>query len=94
MIFEALLDTLQKVHLSPALRTPHLYAILLVRSYQHRVEGEDHLPQPADHASFDAAQNTVGFLGCKDTLLAHIQLSTHQYPQDLFGRTMLHPLIP
>ena len=42
----------------------------------------------------DAAQDTVGFLGCKDTLLAHVQLPNRQYYQVLFGRTVLHPYIP
>jgi len=30
----------------------------------------DHLPLPANHAAFDTAQDTVGFLGCEDTILA------------------------
>ena len=38
---------------------------------QHRAEGQDPLPY-----LFDAAQDTVGFLGCEGTLLAHVQLST------------------
>ena len=54
---------------------------------------EDHLPHPADHDSFDAAQDLVVFLGCKGTSLAHSQLAIHQYPQVLFNRAMLHPYI-
>ena len=52
--------------------TPHLAAVLQVRP--HRAEGQDHLPGPAGHDSLDAAQDTVGFWGCEDTLLAHVQL--------------------
>ena len=48
-------------------------------------EGQDHLPSPAGRIPFDAAQDKVGFLGCEGTLLAHVQLATHQYPQVLFG---------
>jgi len=50
----------------------HLDAVFQVKSHQHRVEGQDHLPQPAGHSSFDAAQDTVGFLGCEGTSLAHV----------------------
>jgi len=55
------LDILQQVHASPVLRTSQLDAVLQVRPHQHRVEGQDHLPHPAGHASFDAAQDTVTF---------------------------------
>ena len=37
--------------------------------HKDRVEGDNHLPDPAD-PSFDAAQDAV-VLGCKHTLLAH-----------------------
>ena len=40
-------------------------------------------PLPAGHATLDAAQGTVGFLGCKSTLLAHAQLSSTSTPQPL-----------
>ena len=36
------LDTLQQVHVSPVLRTPHLDAALQVR--HHSTEGQDQLP--------------------------------------------------
>ena len=35
----------------------------------------------------------VGFLGCKDTLLAHVHLAIHQYLQVLFGRAALNPFL-
>ena len=88
------LDALQQAHVSPILRTPHLDAVLQVRSHQGRVERENHFPQIADHASFDAAQDMVCFLGCEGTVLAHVQLPIHQYPQVLFDRAALNPLIP
>ena len=74
------------------LRTPHLCTILWVKSHQHRVEGQDHLP--ANHSSFDAAQYVVSFLGCKDTLLAQVQLGIHKYSQILFGRGVFNPFVP
>ncbi|KAK4830883.1 hypothetical protein QYF61_013812 [Mycteria americana] len=82
------------VHVFPVLRTPELDAVLQVGSHQSRVEGQNHLPRPAGHASFDAAQDTVGLLGCKRTLLAHVQLSIHQYPQVPLPRAALNHIIP
>jgi len=35
----------------------------------------------------------VGFLSCKGTVLVHVQLAIHQYPQVLFDRAVLHPYI-
>ena len=49
--------------------------------------------QVAQPFLLDAVQDTVGFLGCEGTLLAHVQLPIHQYPQVLFGRAVLHPFI-
>jgi len=36
----------------------------------------------------------VGLLGCQRTLVAHVQLFIHQYPQVLLGRAALNPSIP
>jgi len=44
------------------LRAPELDAGLQVGSHQSRSEGQNHLPQPAGHASFDAAQDMDGLL--------------------------------
>ena len=33
----------------------------------------------------------VGFLGCKHTLLAHVELLIHQHPQILLLRAALNP---
>jgi len=54
------------------LGAPDLDAELPVGSHQSGVDGQSDLPQPAGHASLGAAQDTVGFLGCKRTLVAHI----------------------
>jgi len=62
-----------------------------VGSHQSRVEGQNPLPRPAGHASLDAAQDTAGFLGCKLTLLAPVELLIHQYPQVLLLRAALEP---
>jgi len=46
-----------------------------------RAKGQNPLPCPADHA----AQQKIGFLGCEHTLVAHVELFIHQYPQALLG---------
>ena len=48
-----------------------------MRSHQYRVEGQEYLPPPADHSSFDVVQDAIGFLVCVGTWLAHVQLTTH-----------------
>ncbi|PKU45108.1 hypothetical protein llap_4594 [Limosa lapponica baueri] len=73
------------------LGAPELDAVCQVGSHQSREEGQNHLPEPAGHASFDAAQHTVGLLGCKPTLLAHIELLIYQHPQVLLLRAALNP---
>ncbi|KAK4810951.1 hypothetical protein QYF61_013359 [Mycteria americana] len=88
------LDPLQQACVFLVLGTPELDAVLQVGSHQSRVGGQNHLPRPAGHASFDAAQDTIGFLGCEYTLLAHVQLFIHQYPQVLLCRAVLNPFIP
>ena len=40
-----------------------LDAAFQVRS--HSANGQEHFPHPAGHTAFDAAQDTVGFLGCE-----------------------------
>lgn len=65
--------------------------MLQVRSHKYRVEGDSHLLCPISCTSFDAAQGIVGFLGGKDTLLAHIKLFINRYPQILFLRAVLSP---
>lgn len=38
-----------------------------------RAEGQNHLPLPDGHTAFDGAHGAFGFLGCRCTLLAHVQ---------------------
>ena len=38
-------------------RAPELDAVLQMGSHENEVQGENHLPQPAGHNSFDAAQD-------------------------------------
>jgi len=56
------------------LGSPELDAELQVGSHESGVKGQNALPRPAGHASLDAAQDTVGFLGCKRTLPACVPL--------------------
>ncbi|KAK4812272.1 LOW QUALITY PROTEIN: hypothetical protein QYF61_012947, partial [Mycteria americana] len=74
-------------------RAPELEAALQGRSHQSRAERQNRLPRPAAHAAFDAAQDTVGLLGCERTLSAHVQLFVHQYPEVLFCRAALDHII-
>jgi len=64
-----------------------------VRSHQSGAEGQKPLPRPAGHTSLDAAQGTVGLLGCESTLPGHVKLFIHQYPQVLLLRVALNPFI-
>jgi len=61
------------------LGAPELDAVLQVGSHKSGVKGQNHLSQPVGHVSLDAAQDMVGFLGCKHTLPAHVELLIHQY---------------
>jgi len=88
------LNALQQVHVSPVLRTLHLDAVLQVRPHQCSAEEQDHLPCPGGHAAFDVAQDAIGFLGCKGTLLADAPPALCKYPQVLSSRAVLHPYIP
>jgi len=75
------------------LRVPELDAGLQVGSHQSGVEGQNHPPRPTGHAASDAVQDTLGLLGCKRTLPAHVQFSIHQYPQVLLLRAALNPFV-
>ena len=63
------------------LGTPNLDAVLWVGPHTGRVEGDIHLPAAAGHSSFDAAQDSLGLLSCRHTLLARVELFVHQNPQ-------------
>ncbi|KAK4831476.1 hypothetical protein QYF61_017724 [Mycteria americana] len=85
------LDSLQQVHVLFMLGAPELDAVLQVESHQSGAEGQNHLCRPAGHASFYAAQDTVGLLGCERTLSAHIELLINQQPQVLLLRAAFSP---
>uniref|UniRef100_A0A8B9GCQ8 DNA helicase n=1 Tax=Amazona collaria TaxID=241587 RepID=A0A8B9GCQ8_9PSIT len=74
------LHLFQQFHVLFTLRTPEQHTILQVRSHESRVKGQDHFPRPAGHAPFDAAQDTVGFLGCKRAPPAHVHFLIDQHP--------------
>lgn len=63
---------------------PQLNAALQVRSHKSRVERENHLPQTAGQSSFSAGQAIIGFLGCRCTLLAHVELLVNHAASLLF----------
>ena len=86
------LDMLQQVLGYPIVRAPHVNTLLQVRPHQCRAEGQDHLPRSAGHASFDAAQDTIGL----QEHVASSCLSSHEYPQRLssaFQQAMLYHYI-
>jgi len=66
--------------------------VLQVGSHESRVEEQNHLPRPASHASFDAAQHMVDLLGCERTWLDHAELLVDQYPQALLLSAALNSL--
>ncbi|KAF4788915.1 mRNA cap guanine-N7 methyltransferase [Turdus rufiventris] len=76
------------VHVLPVQETPELNAALQVGSHQSRAEGQN--PLPAGHTGLDAAQDSIGFLGYKHTLLAQAQPLIQQNPQVLLGRVALN----
>jgi len=53
--------------------------------------GQENSPHPpaAGRSCFDAAQVTVGLLGCKHTLLAHAKFFIYQDTSVLFSRATL-----
>lgn len=63
------------------------------RVSQEPSTGENHFPSPAGCTSFDAAKDTIGFLGSKHTLLSHVQVVNHQCHQVLLQRAGLNSFI-
>jgi len=53
------------------------------------VEGQNHLPSPADHVSLDTVQDMVGLLRCKYTLPDHVGSFINEHPQILFFRAVI-----
>ena len=69
------LDLLQQLHVFFVLWAPELDTVLQVGSHKSGVEGQNHVLRPAGHTSFAVTQATVGLLGCKHILLAHVESS-------------------
>jgi len=65
-------------HIFLVLEATDLDAGLQMGPHESRAEGDNSLPSPCCHPSFNAAHNTVGLLGCKHTLLAYVQFFIHQ----------------
>ncbi|KAJ7426861.1 hypothetical protein WISP_11805 [Willisornis vidua] len=74
-----------KIYVLPILNTLELGTAFQMGSHQCKVEGQNHLLQPADHTAFDAAQ---------DVLPAHVQPLIHHHSQVLLGRAALNLFIP
>jgi len=73
------------------LEAPELNAGLQVGSHQSTVEGQNHLPRSAGHASLNATKDVVGLLGHECTLPGHAELLINQHSQVLLLRAALNP---
>lgn len=71
------------------LGTPELEAVLQMGPHERREEKCSHLPHPAGHAAFDAAQDTVSFLGCKYTV--HVEFLINQHLRVHICKATLNP---
>jgi len=69
-------------------RAPDLDAVLQMAPHEGWVEWDNPLPDPAGHPSADGAQDTIGLLSCKSTLLADLKSFIHQDPQVLHRATL------
>jgi len=78
-------DPLLKLHIFPVSGAPDLDTVLQMELLEGKITSLCLLPPP-----FDAAQDTVGLLGRKHTLLAHVQLFVHWDPQVLLHRAPLN----
>lgn len=67
-------DHPQHVHALLMVCTAELDAVFHVVSHKSRIEKKNLVP----HLLPPPPQDTVGFLGCECTLLAHVQLFVHQ----------------
>ena len=59
-------------------------------SHKSKVEGQNHLPRPAGHASLDVTQNTAGLLGCRCTLPTDVESVINRHSQILNLRAVLN----
>jgi len=51
-------------------------------------------PSTCCYSAGDAAQDTVGLLGCERTLVAHVKLFIDQYPKAFFAGLLSIPSSP
>jgi len=78
------IESFELEYVSPALRTSQVGTVLWVRLHQWwRAEGGGSPPLNL-LATLNTVQDMVGFLGCKGTFLAHVQLAIHQYHLQVF----------
>ncbi|PKU35560.1 hypothetical protein llap_14136 [Limosa lapponica baueri] len=73
-----MLDSLQQFPVPLELGSPELDAVFQLWPHQFRVKGENDLPRPTGHTSPYAAQDPIGPLGDKGTLLAHGKFAIHE----------------
>ena len=71
-------DSIQKIHLFLVLGAPDLNTVLQLGPHKSRVEGDSHLPHPADHSSSDGTWDIISIPGCKLTLLADVKVFINQ----------------
>ena len=77
------LHPLQQLHILLVLGAPELEAVLQGGVLQEQSRAAESPPLTAVHASLDATQYTVGLLGCKHALPAHIESFINRHLQIL-----------
>jgi len=88
------LDPLQHIHVLLMLGAPELDAVLQVGSQESRVKGQNHLPQPAGHASLDAARLWLAFWAASARGQPMLSCSSTSTPQVLLLRATWATLRP
>ncbi|CAM5077534.1 unnamed protein product [Eretmochelys imbricata] len=74
------LDVFQFFHILLVVWGPKLDTVLQMRPHLCPIDGNDHVPRSAGNAPTYTAQNAIGLLGNKCTLLTHNQLLIHCNP--------------
>ena len=77
------------LHIFLVLGTSDLDAVFQISLYKGKVERDCHLPCSVGYHSFDAAQDTADFLGCKYIPLAHVNTFIYQDPEARLRRVAL-----
>ena len=85
------LNSFQQLCFPLVLGTPGLDIVLQTGPYKG--QSRQSPSSPCCHPSVDAAQNTVGFLGCKSTLLVRVKFFIHQDFQVLSCSAVLKELL-